>query len=238
MTKVYRSYLHGLGEADIKLLIQLTKRYPKISATIIEPTPSMVTDFKENIIKEGSALKDVEFEWKNMTFEEYMESEYNNQCFHCVLLVCVTAYFVDMEQTMKDLYKMLSKTGSLVIINNSEKGVFDAIRQQFPRLCSHFGRKNAPTDKVVTVLNELGASVRVLNMEAVVDITPCLQKDSEIGNLILDIFTHVLNFRETAPEDLVESVLQFLQGPKLLSHRIDKNVYIHNNKDVIIVQSP
>ncbi|XP_077989335.1 histamine N-methyltransferase-like [Glandiceps talaboti] len=224
----------GSGEADIKVLIQLKKRYPRIKATIMEPSPALISNFKENITKVGSALEGVEFEWKTMTFEEYMEGDDNNQCFHCIILIGVTAYFEDIEQAMKDLYKILVKNGTIVITNDSEKNVFDAIRKKFP---THlFGHKRVPTDKVVAVFNEIGASVRVSDMEASIDITLCLQKDSEIGNLILDILTHVLNFRETAPEDLFRDVFQVLQDPELLSRKRNDSVFIYDNKDVIIVQ--
>ncbi|XP_077989351.1 histamine N-methyltransferase-like [Glandiceps talaboti] len=224
----------GSGEADIKVLIQLTKRYPKIKATIMEPSPAMISNFKENITKVGSALEGVEFEWKTMTLEEYMEGDDNNQCFHCIILIGVTAYFEDIEKAMKDLYKILEKNATIVIINNSEKNVFDAIRQKFPTLL--FSHKRVPTDRLVAVFNEIGASVRVSDMEAAIDITLCLQEDSEIGNSILDLLTHVLNFRETAPGDLFRDVFQVLQGPELISRKRNDSVFINDNKDVIIVQ--
>ncbi|XP_077990960.1 histamine N-methyltransferase A-like [Glandiceps talaboti] len=225
----------GSGRSDIKLLIQLRKEYPKIKATIIEPIGDMITEFKKKIIKVGSDLEDVEFVWKNMAMEEYMTSDTKNQDFHCILLVGVTSYFEDLEGTMKHLYNVLTTTGTIAIVNSSEKSVFPRMVQHYPDLLPSYNI--APTEKLVVVFHDIGANVRVSEVEAVIDITSCLQEKSEVGNLLLDLFTHVVNFRATASKDLSEDVLQFLQSPNLLSRKTDNNVFVNNSRDVVIVQS-
>ncbi|XP_077990961.1 histamine N-methyltransferase-like [Glandiceps talaboti] len=221
------------GITDIKLLVQLRKRYPKIKATIVEPSPAMISEFKENVIKEESGLEDVEFEWKNMTLEDYMESESSNQTFHCMLLTTVMPYIQEPAAAMKYLYNALTTNGTLAIFNSSEKDIFTGMEQQYPGMVPGF--KIVPTDKLVALFHDIGASVTVVEMEAVVDITLCLQENSEVGSLILDMFTQVVNFRETAPKYLVDDVLQFLQSPKLMSRKTDDGIFIKNNRDVIII---
>ncbi|XP_077989813.1 histamine N-methyltransferase A-like [Glandiceps talaboti] len=224
----------GSGTADIKLLIQLTKRYPKIKATIVEPSPLMMSSFKENIIREGSKLEDVEFEWNVMTFEEYMERQPSNQHFHCILAVAVAQYFMDLAGALQHMYKILAKNGTIAFMNEQERNVVRAISEQFPSLS--LGYKKTPTENMVAVFNDIGASVRVFEMEAEADVTLCWQEDSEVGNLMLDFFTQVVNFREAAPKDLIEDVLHFLEGPTLLSHKTaDGSTVIRNHKDIIIV---
>ncbi|XP_077990963.1 histamine N-methyltransferase A-like [Glandiceps talaboti] len=223
----------GMGRSDIKLLVQLRKRYPKIKATIVEPSPAMISEFKENIIKEELGREDVEFEWKNMTLEDYMESESSKQKFHCMLLTTVMPYIQEPAAAMKYLYNTLATNGTIAIFNSSDNNVFTGMEQQYPSMYPGF--KLVPTDKVVALFNDIGADARVFEMKAVVDITLCLHENSEVGNLMLDIFTHVVNFRETAPKDLVDDVLQFLQSPKLMSRKADDSLFIANNGHVIVI---
>ncbi|XP_077986501.1 histamine N-methyltransferase A-like [Glandiceps talaboti] len=222
----------GSGEADINVLIELKKTYPKIRATIWEPSSGLIEDFKERV-KDQPALDDIEFEWKTVSIEEQMKNGTNGERFHCILLVGVMAYLDEMAPPMKYLYNLLSKSGTMFNVNSADSSVFDNLRLKFPELL--YRHKSVHTSDIVTVFEEIGAEVTLEEVKAVVDITKCLQQDSDEGNDILDLITHTLNFRKTVPKETYDSVFQLLLSPPMVEKR-DGKVFVDNTRDVIIVR--
>ena len=71
-------------------------------------------------------------------------------------------------------------------------------------------------------MDKLGIKYTVYPQPIRADITDCFQEESEDGNLLLDFFTHVSDFRNKAPNSLVQDYLQYLKNPECSLMNDDK----------------
>ena len=92
------------------------------------------------------------------------------------------------------------------------------------------------TVDVRQALDKLGIKYTVYPQPISVDITECFQEESEDGNLLLDFFTHVSEFRNKAPNSLVQEYLQYLKNPECIQMNGDQ-VLLNFNWDAIVTDS-
>ncbi|XP_077993858.1 histamine N-methyltransferase-like [Glandiceps talaboti] len=224
----------GSGEAELQALIHLRKTFPNIHATIVEPAAESLAEFKGNVGENHTSLDGVMFEWQQMTWEDYVGDKETVGPFDCILLLGVITYFSEPMTTMRYLYTQLAEHGVIVLNILSENNGSDYVRKN-----CHFLQKFTParitTTEVVACFKGIKANVKVSEVKGSRDITPILQQDSDTGSRLLDNICHVVNFRQTADREHLDTVMKLLQDPEIRVPGHKDQVKIVYNTDIIIV---
>ena len=72
--------------------------------------------------------------------------------------------------------------------------------------------KTAEVEKIFKIIvGEAGWRYDVHNLEYEIDVTDVFDTESTEGNLLLDVLTHIKNFRDTADEQVVEEKLALIK---------------------------
>ncbi|XP_070574870.1 histamine N-methyltransferase-like [Ptychodera flava] len=223
----------GNGQVDVTLLGHLLDAYPKIEATIVEPSPSMNEAFKRLVGENPDSVGSVTFCWHQMTVEDFLKI-HDGTKFHFIFMSGVISYLKDVEKVLIDSYGMLAEYGTIAIINVAKDSWFyhflDA--ERFPGL----GLDRVPSSDVIAVFESIPVKkTETQVIEGAMEITPIFDDSSTLGSTILDMLTHTCNFRETAHPTLVADVLRYASESKLITKEGDK-ICMKNHRDLIFVQ--
>ncbi|KTF93856.1 hypothetical protein cypCar_00012259 [Cyprinus carpio] len=91
--------------------------------------------------------------------------------------------------------------------------------------------------KLLIILVSDTESIPYQNYELLsqVDITECFTEGDQVGELLLDFLTEVIEFSKNAPEDLKKGVLDLLRHPDC-SREVDGRIIFNNNLGVLVVE--
>ncbi|XP_077986200.1 histamine N-methyltransferase-like [Glandiceps talaboti] len=233
-TSVFR-YLgvgSGAGMPDITLLEQLQKSFRSIKATIVDPNPALTEKFKQNLTENSCHLPGVTFDFKLMTFEEYM-SVSEDEMFDCIVGINSLYHVDNPDETVRWLHSKLNDSGTLIFQVTSVNNSFPVLWSKFPVLLSTRLRKVTPDLIEASLKRSNAKDIKVITLEADVDVTECFDEDSNEGSLLLDFMTQAVRFRTTAPPILVRDVLQFMSEKGV---RNGNQNYVSNNYDFILAR--
>ncbi|XP_070574871.1 histamine N-methyltransferase-like [Ptychodera flava] len=222
----------GNGQVDVTLLGHLSDAYPKIEATIVEPSPSMNEAFKRLVGENPDSVGSVTFCWHQMTVEEFLKI-HDGRKFHFIFMSGVISYLKDKEKVLIDSYWMLAENGTITVINLAKESWFYQFRdaERFPGL----GIDSVPSSDVIAVFESIPVKKTATQIiEGMMEITPIFDENSTLGSMMLDLMTHTCNFRESAHPTLVADVLRYASESKLITKEGDK-LYMKNHRDVIFV---
>ncbi|XP_070573983.1 histamine N-methyltransferase B-like [Ptychodera flava] len=225
----------GSGDSDIAILTQLSKRLPRIEATITEPSDKMIANFKLAISECGNdALQKIKFTWNQATIEEYMKMPQDTK-FHCIFLCGVLAYFKDVDQVVQYLYSVLAENGTILIVTESgnETNIFYEV--WYPGRFPSINEQIAIPDNVVASFERCGGKVRSSNLECILDGSTLVDEESESGSLLLDLLTGVVDCRKTAPPEFLRQFLDFISDSNV-SFKQEGKFLLKNDRVLIIVQ--
>ncbi|XP_077983204.1 histamine N-methyltransferase-like [Glandiceps talaboti] len=144
-----------------------------------------------------------------MTIEEYM-SVSEDEMFDCIVGINFLYYVCDPDEIVRWLYSKLNDGGTLIFLVTSVNNIFPVLWANFPVLLSTRARKITPELIEASLKRSNAKDIKVIALEADIDVTECFVEDSNEGNLLLDFMTHAVRFRTTAPPILVRDVLQFM----------------------------
>nr|XP_054755091.1 histamine N-methyltransferase-like isoform X1 [Lytechinus pictus] len=203
----------GNGEYELHLLKQLSSRFPRIKHVVIEPSHEFIQEYQTEAAT-TSFNGSIEFEWYEGTFQGYKEKTLDSADgrFDFISAIHSLYYVENARETVKLLYDCLAPGGMMMIEMSDDKSSGQRMFADFPELQQMFTLKNWVTYSDVTgALHDMNIPFSRLVNPIFFDITDVFDETSREGNLLLDFFTHVSNFRQTADSDLVKRVLQFLK---------------------------
>ena len=208
----------GDGKRDIEILTAVAQNLdlprsekPTIEAFIVEPSPTLIADFKRAVSPLPEALgsiADVSFDFWEGTFEQYIESSHETDLYDIVHFIG-SLYYVLPEQCLKNCYKRLAVGGAMFCLLGSEGSFFSKVSETFQGKLS-FGSvlKFWDGETIATIAKKNNWEYEVLPKASyAVDITSCYE---ESGGLLLDFLTHQIDFRANADPALYQSVIEFL----------------------------
>ncbi|KAL0184069.1 hypothetical protein M9458_019765, partial [Cirrhinus mrigala] len=88
---------------------------------------------------------------------------------------------------------------------------------------------------IKTFLDTEGIPYRNYELLSQMDITECFTEGDQVGELLLDFLTEVIEFSKNAPEDLKKGVLDILRHPDC-SKEVDGRIIFNNNLGVLVVE--
>jgi len=181
----------------------------------IEPNEYSCNLYKAAIESLPNTLNDdlTEFEICQQTLQEYKERQQRKEVsvkFDIVHFIH-SIYYVDIEQTLIHCFeKELSEKGVFVCIVE-ELDFTTMIMQIEWYMKDSESKKNATTEKMIKIAQDNGWKHEIYTQKYLIDVTDVFDEKSNEGNLLLDFFTHTVNFRETADQQKVEETLALIK---------------------------
>ncbi|KAG2459068.1 HNMT methyltransferase, partial [Polypterus senegalus] len=148
-----------------------------------------------------------------MTASEYkdkLDKETEARKFDFIHMIQMLYYVEDPDEVIKYFHGLLAQNGKLLIIIVS--------------------------DYIMKTLDTFGLKYQHFDIPSTFNITECFGANNEIGDLMLDFLTEIVNFRATAPPDLRDHVLALLRHPDCTLEKDGKFLF-NNTLTAIIVES-
>eukprot|EP00057_Strongylocentrotus_purpuratus_P004944 XP_003729823.2 PREDICTED: histamine N-methyltransferase A-like [Strongylocentrotus purpuratus] len=211
--------LHG-GDIDRKMMSKLLPLFPEVHNTIVEPSESQLSLFKELVKEDKGDLPNVTFTWREDTVDRYVEELESNlggsggicERFHLIHLVHSLYYTDDLTRTLRVLHQALEEGGVLFISILPNDSVFNKLDDI--QIKHGASRPRLWTDQDVTAsLDSLRLPHRLDRGTWCTPSSLCFQENSQDGQHLLDFWTHTKNFRRTASKDLQEEIFACLRSP-------------------------
>ena len=217
----------GVGSGDGKHDVEILKivaeslrssqmKKSSIHTCIVEPSSQLITDFQRSVspLPEPLArLADVSFEWREARFEDYIRSSLSHEsnCYHMAHFIC-SLYYMDAEDSLRGCYKHLADGGAIFCLVVGADSFFTKISHKFEGRLKLLPKTGFYTGKDIVAIAERNnwEYEELTKKQYEVDITSCFDKSSRSGSLVLDFFTHQIDFQGTADRMLYNEVLEFL----------------------------
>ena len=103
------------GVIDLKMMSVLLVNHPLVHATILEPNPNVLQQYKALASKESAKLQGVSFEWRAETFDEYQKMTNKKRKFHFISCMSSIYYMGDLEPALQCLHGELDTGGILMV---------------------------------------------------------------------------------------------------------------------------
>lgn len=103
------------------------------------------------------------------------------------------------------------------------------------QLCNTEISQCVTTGDIKTFLDTESIPYQNYELLSQVDITECFTEGDQVGELLLDFLTEVIEFSKNAPEDLKKGVLDLLRHPDC-SKEVDGRIIFNNNLGVLVVE--
>lgn len=218
----------GKGEMDVLMIHSVaahlkangTEKKPAIHSVVVEPSSFLLEKFKESASSMPAsltALAEVSFEWRQMTFQEYQhliaddKSKPRQDFIHFIHSI----YYMDAEDALQSCFeKYLGEKGAILCLVQTEASFFAKVQRKFKGKLT-FGSEDITVytkeDLATIAARSTGWSYDEITQEFSIDITKCFGEPSEESDLLLDFLTHQKNFRVTADQALKDEVMNFFR---------------------------
>ena len=214
----------GDGNQDIEVLKVIATSLrssrtekPSIHTCIVEPSSSLITDFRRSVTPlpaSLASLADVSFDWKETGFEDYIcsSSPSESNRYHIAHFIC-SLYYMDAEDALKSCFKQVANGGAMFCSVAGDDSYFIKFSENF-----HGKLKCLATASNFYIGKDVAAIAERNNWkyeeypkaQYEIDITSCFDRSSQTGRVLLDFMTHQIDFQGTADPILYDEVMEFL----------------------------
>jgi len=186
----------GAGVMDQKITDLFGQHARSLSLVGVDPNPKHTVAFEKLFSGKG-----FEVEVHTGMFEGYNP----DIGFDLIYFVHCLYYFEHIETELRKAAGMLTPGGELVILQAPNEALNHLADRTWKK---QFNRSAWYSDDVLSVLEKLGLEVSSTRLDARVDVTECLQPDSDLGSDILDFIVQAetAKFSPTFCESLRESL--------------------------------
>nr|XP_055072373.1 histamine N-methyltransferase-like [Misgurnus anguillicaudatus] len=230
----------GGGENDLEMLAQLHMKHPhvKVNNEVVEPSTDMLHKYKDLVSKTPN-LDYINFTWNKMTaseFEKHWQEKNLGKKMDFIPLIQMLYYVEDPEATVSFFRSLLDKDGKLLIILVSGEGGWATLLKTYrAALCKPEISQCVNMGDIKTFLDTKDIKYTNYVLQSHMDITECFTEGDEVGELLLDFLTEVVEFSKNAPEDLKKGVLDLLRHPDC-SKEVDGRIMFNSSMEVVVVE--
>ncbi|XP_070555961.1 histamine N-methyltransferase-like [Ptychodera flava] len=225
------------GTSDIQIIDTLDSKYSSILYVVVEPADSQVQKFQTLVQskQEDGLWKNVKFDFHPITIEEYLGKTKSGKepgGFDIIHLQHCAYHFADIEGTTVELYGRLNTGGMLCVLH---------VIGAWMELALHFGNimPDSMSSQVesLTLLERLQHRIPDVKMQTQhrkisVKADECFKENSEDGNMMLNFIMQLLDFRKTAPPEVVVDFMKFF---KELCYEEDSELYLPADDEIITI---
>ena len=100
------------------LLKQLTKKFPRISSHVVEPSAELTAKYKTHVSETGAELKGITHHWHQQLFQDFKrkrDEDCDQTKFHFISAIHSMYYFDDLGKWLDYLYSLLVEGGVLMV---------------------------------------------------------------------------------------------------------------------------
>ncbi|XP_072041809.1 histamine N-methyltransferase A-like [Amphiura filiformis] len=227
----------GDGILEMHQLRKLAAKFPKISASVVEPS-ELITKYKDTVGRNPVA-DNITFEWYKQTFDEYLACHGSEKKYHFISVVHAVYFLGDPDVFIKKMYKLLEPGGILLVILLTDHTGSGSIPLHQSELKDDKTTNNyVNSSQVKATLEKLQIEYTQSIYKETTDITDFMTNDdSEEGELLLDFLTSTINFRKSAPYDVRARVMRhFQQGSHIeKTDDGDEKISYKHTSDVAIL---
>ena len=232
----------GEGGNDINLLDALSKIPPNDGEAmpmvnrVVEQNADRLAAFRAkapNIREHFKGRANVDFEWIQMTFQEYSSQKKADDDKFDVVHFIHSIYYLGVEDALVHCYeKELARQGMLISITESEASPICKYAEKFgDRLIDSMSRNN----NVVDVAREKGWKYFVCSGDfKILDITSIFNSSSLEGNSLLDFLTYRMGVRQNENSETVDKMLRFWEEQSTINEQGKRIVQLGDNAVIIV----
>ncbi|XP_041461967.1 histamine N-methyltransferase B-like [Lytechinus variegatus] len=202
----------GEGPHEFHILKSLQTFYASISSVSVDPNGSMVRTFIDRVASLNVDNKPpITIQSVNGSLSEFMTTSTlaRRNKYHLITSIHSLYYTDDLQTTVSQLTSMMKDSGLIIIV--CTKG--DLISKSFSKFA--FLREAIPSyipltsTHVKELAESRGLNVIALDVNMQWDITEVFDDRSEFGNKLIDFFTQTAYFRQTAPSEVMDELIDF-----------------------------
>ncbi|XP_071479261.1 histamine N-methyltransferase-like [Diadema antillarum] len=227
----------GSGEMDSSMAAMFRARFKAVHNTVIEPTASQLDMYRKLIADGKERFAGIDFDLHQDTLDDYRrklnETDVHPK-YHFISAIHSVYYVDDLNDTIRYLHDCLEDGGMLLIVIISDTSGTWRFWKRFPR----FQNKNQYmcTQDLRDVFTANAMPFTVVSQTSHLDITSCVDPESEEGNLIVDFLSQVCDLRGSVTQEVHRDVLDYLGSAECSERKDDGTVLFNNDWDAIIVQ--
>ncbi|XP_072024906.1 histamine N-methyltransferase-like [Amphiura filiformis] len=225
----------GGGIAELYQLQKLAAKFPKISASVVEPS-NLIIEYQDTVVRNPIA-KNISFQWHRKTFDEFLTS--NNQKYHFVSVVHSIYFLGDPSVSIRKLYKLLEPGGILLLVLvTGHTGTGSIPLHHSDPMDGKAINNMMNSSQVKAALDQLQIEYTQSKYTLPMDITDVMSNDhSEEADMLLDFLTYVIDFRKSASDDVRDRVMRYFQENSRIEKVDDgdEKVFFDTICDILLV---
>ncbi|XP_041472830.1 histamine N-methyltransferase B-like [Lytechinus variegatus] len=226
----------GEGPHEFHILKSLQSFYASISSVSVDPNESMVQTFKDRVASLNVDNKPpITFQSFNGSLTEFATtSTLARTKYHLITSIHSLYYTADLQTTFSQLTSMMKDDGFIIVV--CKKG--DLISKSFSKFAWLTEAIQSFESLTSTDVKEFAESqgFNVIASDVIMkwDITEVFDDQSDFGNKLLDFFTQTAYFRQTAPSEMVDELMNFWRS---ISNEDENGRMLSPSHDQILVIS-
>ncbi|XP_022080286.1 histamine N-methyltransferase-like [Acanthaster planci] len=226
----------GSGMIDYAMLRKLLQRFPRINNRVVEPDQEELKKYKALVQSKARELRGVTCDWREQTIEQYQKAGELKK-FHFISTIHCLYHVDDLDSSLTYLYDCLERGGVMLVSLSSDasgRGRFQNRLQSVHGKCPLFTTRRSSAD-VRSFFDRRGTWYTQLPIPRRLNITECFDEASAEGELLTDFLTTIAHFKQTAPKELQQSVMESL-GSNDCCERIGGQVWLDVGDDALITK--
>ncbi|XP_070556141.1 histamine N-methyltransferase B-like isoform X2 [Ptychodera flava] len=203
------------GQADSLFVDAALSMGNSLRYVAVEPSEKEVEKFKALV-----ESKKMEGHWSNATFDFHpitvqqylLDARKTEERQHFDIISCPESayFFTDAGEVFAELYQLLNKGG--ILLNTMCGGAWEQLTIE---VAKYFPSKTVALPGSSTLREILQKRLpevdfQVVTREYSLDVGECFQEGSRVGNMLLDFFVQILDFRKDAPKEVVDKIMAFM----------------------------
>ncbi|XP_041461229.1 histamine N-methyltransferase B-like [Lytechinus variegatus] len=225
----------GEGSYECRYLKSIETFFSSVCISAVDPNEFMLTRFEERIgALKSNGKSAASCHLVNGPISQFFaEDGLSKNKYNLVSSVHSIYYLGDFETTFTKMASMVKDNGFIIIFCSKD----DLILKSFSKFSWVEEISQANHSISSTVIREfaeiLGYDVTSSEIVTQWDITEVFDDQSDLGNKLLDFFTHFAFFRQTAPSELVDELMNFWRS--VSTEDEDGRIFTPSYEEILVI---
>ncbi|XP_041461274.1 histamine N-methyltransferase-like [Lytechinus variegatus] len=208
----------GGGPHELHFMKSLRSHFSSINTVGVDPSESMLNKFQQRVAAlEPNDESSVSYQLFNGPFSEFLAgSALSKNKYNLITAIHSLYHLGDFETTFTQLASMMKDMGFILVVcakDNLMTKTFNKFTWMSENTQTLSGLSST---KVREFAQSQGYDVTTVYIPMQWDITEVFDDQSEFGNKLIDFFTQFAFFRQTAPSELIDELVNFWRSVSIL----------------------
>ncbi|XP_033106312.1 uncharacterized protein LOC117108406 [Anneissia japonica] len=225
----------GTGAVEFSNILQLSKKFPLIVTTVLEPAQNHIDEYKKLVEKES--ITGLTHHWRTQTLHQYRDDVGTSAKFDVIFAVNSLYYVDDVEESLRYMYDILEVGGIMIVIVVAETSGVYKLWKNFSKIYESVSFQKISTSEIMESLSNLNINYQLQRRRNDVDVTECFIEGSQEGQYMIDFLSHVTNLRESIPESLYSEFISFLKEISGPQDGYGEKLWMETSWEAVFVQN-